>query len=397
MNYRNKWAEVEDIDPREKLKEFVVKNIIPGRIEEVTSDPSGHVAEGKLVMYVHTTNPYEVLENCFVAFDLQNLAVHNLGIDPNLNLQGRELVSAMLDKLGFKTEVKPIGLSQIRKDLQSSLNRAESNAQLSSDDISGICSGMSRTLEALLDTLFLFYSYTLLPDASEEAPAIQRLCEQYQKKQMKSLGHYLVFLINLMELVQKDPDLTAYCLKHFQRKVPLNKNQIAELRMFAVYRNLLAGHHPTSKSWEMNKRNAEMRLDEMDSCTRAKWEDSWHNISGSQLDFPKQDMLRRVASFFNEFLNSLEEGIYPKVIVMLTYTVDNYGTRQITVVDDTDETIFLTDCEFEPFTELYYHSRTNPVGIEPILVSKEKLKDWGTSLKKIPKTKRRNKNAKIRI
>lgn len=381
MNYRNKWAEVEDIDPHEKLKEFVVKNITLERIEEVTSDPSGHVAEGKLVMYVRTTNPYEVLENCFVAFDLQNLAVHNLGIDPNLNLQGRELVSAMLDKLGFKTEVKPIGLPQIRKNLQSSLNRAESNAQLSSDDISGICSGMSRTLEALLDTLFLFYSYTLLPDASEEAPAIQRLCEQYKKKQMKSLGHYLVFLINLMELVQKDPDLTAYCLKHFQRKVPLNKNQIAELRMFAVYRNLLAGHHPTSGSWERNNRNAEMRLGEMDSYTRAKWEISWHSIDNSQPDFPRQDMLRRIASFFNEFLDSLEERIYPKVIVMLTYTVDDYGIRLITVVDDTDKIIFLTDCEFEPFTELYYHSRTNPIGIDPILVSKEKLKNWGTRSK----------------
>ena len=378
MNYRNEWAETEDIDPREKLKDFVFKNTTYERIEEGTSDSSGHAAEDKLVEYVHTTNPYDVLENCFVAYELHNLSVHELSIDPNLNLQGRELVSAMLDKLGFKMEVKPTGLSQIREGLQSSLNRAESNTHLSSDDISGICSGMSRALEELLGTLFLFYSHILLPDASEKASAIQHLCEQYRKKQMKSLGHYLVFLKKLMEFVQEDSDLTTYCLKHFQREVPLNKNQIAELRIFAVYRNLLMGHHPTSGSWERNKRNAEMRLDEMDPHTRAKWEDNWHSTSRSQPDFSRRDMLRRTASFFNEFLNSLAEGIYPKVIVMRTYTVDDYGTRQISVVDDTDETIFLTDCEFEPFTELYCHSRTNPIGIEPILVPKEELDDWGT-------------------
>ena len=378
MNYRNNWAETEDIDPSEKLKDFVLTNITSERIEEVTSDLSAHAAEDKLVEYVHTTNPYDVLENCFVAYDLQNLAVGKLGVDPNLNLQGRELVSAMLDKLGFKTEVNPIGLSQIRENIQLSLNRAESSTQLSLDDISGLCSGMARTLEALLETLFLFYTYVLLPDASEEAPAIQSLCGQYRKKQAKSLGHYLVFLKNLMELVQKDPDLTAYCLKHFQREVPLNRNQIAELRMFTVYRNLLTGHHPTGSSWEMNKGNAEMRLDEMDSYTRAKWEGSWNSTRDSQPDFPRRDMLRRIASFFNEFLNSLEDGIYPKVVVMRTYTVDDYGIRQIAVVDDTDETIFLTDCEFEPFTEIYCHSRTNPIGIEPVLVSKEELDDWGT-------------------
>ena len=378
MNYRNEWAETENIDPREKLKEFVVDNITDVKSEEVTSDLSGHAAEDKLAEYVLTTNPYDVLENCFVAYHLQNLSVHELKIDPNLNLQGRELVGAMLDKLGFKMEVRPIGLSQIRKDFRSSLNRAENNAQLSLDDIAGICSRMSRILEKLLDTLFLFYSYTLLPDASKKASTIQRLCKRYRKQRTKSLGHYLVHLKHLMDLVQEDSDLTAYCLKHFQRELPLNKNQIAELRMFAVYRNLLAGHHITDESWKTNERNAKMRLDEMDAYTRAKWEDSWRSISGSQPDFPIQDMLRRIASFFNEFLDSLEKGIYPKVIVMRTYTVDDYGTRQITVVDDTDETIFLTDCEFEPFTELYCHSRTNPIGIEPILVSKEVLGNWAT-------------------
>ena len=90
-------------------------------------------------------------------------------------------------------------------------------------------------------------------------------------------------------------------------------------------------------------------------------------------------MIQRMVDFFQEFLDSLSEGqIYPKVIVMRAHTTDDYGTRQITAVDDADKTIFLTDCDFEPFTELYYHSRTNPTGIEPILVSKEELEDWAT-------------------
>lgn len=360
-------------DPRIELEEFVIGNIACIRQDffiQVASDLHANDDEDKLREYVRIKNPYDILENCFVAFEQQNLAVRVLGIDQNLNLQGRELVSAMLDKLGFKAEVKPRGLSQIREDLQSSLNLAEGSTQLSQDDVSGRCSGMARVLEGLLKTLFLFYSYTLLPDATEAAPTIQNLCKAYRKKQMKSLGDYLVFLKDLMDSVREDPTLVVYCRKNFQREVPLNQNHIAELRMFTVYRNLIIGHHTTGGSWEVNKKNAERRLKEMDSCTREKWEDSWGRVVDSELDFPRREMLRRMAVFFKEFLNSLDEGIYPKVIVMRTYTVDDYNTRRIAAVDDADETRFLTDCEFEPFVEFYYHSRTNPEGIDRSLCQK---------------------------
>ena len=381
MNYRNEWAEAKDVDPRKKLQELLRSNMEPESIGKVTHDLRGYDVNDKLEEYVKTTNPYDILENCFVAYDLQRLAVEKLEIDANLNLEGRKLVSAMLDKLGFKTEVKPMGLSQIREDVQSSLNRAESNVQLSLDDISGILSGMARTLEKLLRTLFLFYSHTLLPFADEKASDIQRQCQQYRKKRAKSLGHYLVFLRNLMDYVQGDADLIDYCRKNFQSKTPMNQNHIAELRMFAVYRNLITSHDPDAASWEMNKQNAERRLQEMDAHIREKWEDSWHHViesQKSQSDFPRREMLSRAVVFFKEFFNSLAGGIYPKVIVMRTSTVDDYGIRQIAADDGSDETIFLTDCDFEPFTELYCHSRTNPIGIEPILVSKKVLKDWAT-------------------
>ena len=63
---------------------------------------------------------------------------------------------------------------------------------------------------------------------------------------------------------------------------------------------------------------------------------------------------------------------------MRSQTIDDYDTYQITAVDDSDKTIFLTDCEFEPFVEFYYHSRTNPIGIEPLRLTKEELKNWST-------------------
>ena len=83
--------------------------------------------------------------------------------------------------------------------------------------------------------------------------------------------------------------------------------------------------------------------------------------------------------FFRQFLDSLSEcQIYPKVIVMRSYTVDDYGTYKITAVDDAEKTVFITGWNFEPFTEFYYHSRTNPTGIDPILVPKEDIEDWVT-------------------
>ena len=71
---------------------------------------------------------------------------------------------------------------------------------------------------------------------------------------------------------------------------------------------------------------------------------------------------------------------------MRDYEVDTYGTIKINAVtSDPNETVVLTDCGyFEPFYEFYYHSRTNPVGIDPILVLKLELDELGMPPEKNP-------------
>ena len=71
---------------------------------------------------------------------------------------------------------------------------------------------------------------------------------------------------------------------------------------------------------------------------------------------------------------------------MRSYETDEYGTIKIhaSSSDPNDtEGVHFTDYSFQSFsentfTEFYYHSRTNPTGIEPILVPTEELDDWAT-------------------
>ena len=151
--------------------------------------------------------------------------------------------------------------------------------------------------------------------------------------------------------------------------------------MFTVYRNLTL-KDSRDEYWPQNQKNAETNLlpKNMDKHPRQEWKNSWYSVINAWKmgqPFPKREMLQRMAIFFQQFLSSLfENRIYPRIIVMRSYIVDDYGTRRITAIDDAEETTFLTDCEFDPFTQFYYRSHTNPVGIDPILVPKEDLKDW---------------------
>lgn len=379
---------------REALEQFVTHNISHLRSDFFTAvapDVNANDQEDCLSAYVRTNNPYVVLEKCFASLRLALLAVDQLDIDSNLDLQGRELIDAMLEteELGFIKEVEPEGLFQIRENLESCLKRAEDEIQLEPNDVRGSCVEMAQAMEKLLDKLFLFHSYISLPNAGEKAENIEKLCQDYKKRQMKTLGSYIGFLKCLMSFVQKDEALRNYYQKNFQHEVPLDPNQIAEIRMFTKYRNLII-HSQDDLSWEKDKKRVETYLNEMNDDTRKKWEESWNNVVGvyesQQPSPPETEMIQRMVRFFREFLNLLSENqIYPKVIVMRSYTVDDYGTRQITAIDDADETVFLADEDFVPFTEFYCHSHANSFGIEPILVPKQELEKWATQTDDVPK------------
>ena len=306
----------------------------------------------------------------------------------------------MLYKLGFKKKIEPTGLSQHMVNLE----------QLQGDVIK-----MTEVVDELLRKLFLFYSYILRWNAVEDADAageeaveeenttdtakkedpidtIENLLKRYRGKDSKSLGDLYQWLKELMDLVEKNKELTSYCQIHFQREVPLNPSQIAEIGMFRTYRNLVgSGHVMDSASWERHKDRSKIDLGDMDDTTRWEWEGSWNNVLRERelrQNLPREQMRQRMAGFFKKFLGSLSENrIYPKVIVLRSYEIDEYGTVKIYAdSSDPNEGVILTDYNFSDFnsntfTEFYYHSRTNPVGIEPILVTKDELDDWGTRSK----------------
>ncbi len=396
MYYRNARAESDGRDPRKELEEFVLANkpfINRDSIRETAPNLSASDQDDWLREFVLTNNPYDVLENCF--YDLQKLAEDQLKINKNLNLEYRELVGKVLYKLGFREEVKPSGLSQIRAEIEQHL-AAKGLRQ------------MDQAMQGLLQKLFLFYTYILRWYAAEEAGAtehedtekawateeaevskkvdaiaeLEKLRQRHQTMP-QAIGQYFQLLRDLMSLVQEDRGLSNYCRSCFQREVPLNQNQIAELGMFALYRNLVSHPKPPPNIWGGEEKKAKANLKNMDDTTRREWEGSWNNVVmvyESQQHFPpEKEMIQRMVGFFREFLNSLSENqIYPKVIVMRSYTVDDYGTRQITAIDDAEKTVFLVDCDFKPFTEFYCHSRANSFGIEPILVRKQELEKWAT-------------------
>ena len=401
MNYRkdcyvNESTQEDNKDPRERLENFVIDNLAHIDRDAILKDTPNLSTDDEnnwLREFVRANDPYEVLKICFFEEALKDLAEEKHGI-PRYE---SDIVAETLYKLGFKKKIEPTGLFQHNENLE----------QIKDNVLK-----MTEAADDILRKLFLFYSYTLRWKAPYEeevnAPedggdtddtdkadtevdpihAIEKLIKQYRNQATKQLGNLYQWLKELMTLVEKNNGLTNYCQKHFQREVPLNQSQIAEIGMFRTYRNLVgSGHLPDSKSWEKHKNRAKIDLSNMDATTLDEWSTNWNYVVSqyqSNQTLPKQVMLDRMAMFFEKFLNSLSENqIYPKVIVMRDYEVDTYGTVKINAVtSDPNETVVLTDCAFfEPFNEYYYHSRTNPVGIEPILVPKEELDDWGTQEK----------------
>ena len=405
-NYINERAKEEGRDPRDELVEFVcgnVKHLRKNFFENVAPDLDANNDEQKLREYVLTNNPYEVLDKCFTSHTLGHLAIDQLDIELTSEVKARDLIGKMLEDIGFIQEVKPDGLSQIRKKLEPSLNQAAGNVQLDMNRIDGTLAEMAREMEDILIRLFLFHSQGLKKKLlkqdntdSEKLEELENLINKFNDEK-KQMGDYVKFLYLLMEMFGNN-------------ELPLKGYQIAEINLFKVYRNLTL-KNPDSHFWVTNKsfaeqgievikialENAKQTLSEQNDAhtetyleklenTYNEWNASWQAVTTAwdqKVTFPKRNMLQRMASFFLNFLNLLsEDKIYPKVIVMQYYKIDNYGTYKIYAIDDAEKKVCFTDEEFIPFVEYYYQSHTNPTGIDPILVLKEELEDKATPLKK---------------
>ena len=418
MNYRNKQAEDDNVDPRQQLEEFVF-----GYFGHITQDRRQKIIDihrlrgvderEQLKEFVHTKNPYDVLKECFSPGRLHVLADSKYQISPDSGLEDHELVGVILNKLGYRNEVKPAGLSQIRNDIDQPIKDAANVAELSITDIKGICSYMAEVMEDLLSVLLLFHIGALQTELYERQPeepanteltgksdledehkiedSLTDICKRYKKKRTLQMGHIVGFISELMDIFQNNNELKKYCQKNFRCEVPVSRNQLGQIRLFTAYRNIIT-HSRENLNWEQNKCTAETGLSTMekDSDTHAIWQKTWNSIVDAfnlNRDFPKGEMIQIMAIFMGKFLDSLSKGIYPKVIVMRSYEIDEYGSVKIHA-DSSDPNdkggISLTGYDYtyfvtNTFTELFYHSRTNPVGIEAILAPRNDLLKWATN------------------
>ena len=367
-------------DPRQELEKFVKSHLGQINLDKILKDiPNLNMNdESWMKEFVRVNNPYTILETYFFRDSLKKIAVNECYVARD----EVDVVGAILHKLGFKRKVEPTGLYQIKEKLN----------QLQEDT-----KEMTKKVDEILRTLFLFYSYLMRYKAPEEfkivnependeddedpIDVLEKLIKKYRKMPSKSLGHLYSWLKDLMKLIQKTKGFSSYCNLHFKWNVPLTPSLIAEIGMFRTYRNLVGSGHPQDhKSWNTNKSRVIGDLKDMDSHTREEWNGNWNHAVDQYEEngtLPEKAMEQRMAMFFKKFINLLSDNeIYPKVIVMREYQVDAYGTTKINAVtSDPNETIVLTDwTDFDPFSEFYYHSRTN--GIDPILVSKLDIDEW---------------------
>lgn len=149
----------------------------------------------------------------------------------------------------------------------------------------GFAAEMAVCMETLMDKLFRFHSEMLLPYAERTAADIDKLCYQYRRTRRRTLGRYVGlqndekgtrrgFLAKLMNFVQEDAALSAYCDRYFQRIVPLDECEIAAVGMFTIYRNLIV-HIWKWDEYPRILNNAQTNLLSMDDATRGEWKGSW--------------------------------------------------------------------------------------------------------------------------
>lgn len=376
--YKNKWAEENGINPRDELDRFVhgyYGKITARNKADIfkTCQISGRKDEEKIKEFVQTNNPYVVLKMCFNAGHLHDWAEKDYRIMKDEGHSDNEVIEEILSRMGFKKEVEPDGLTQIRKEYEPKLDEVRDNTELEPVIIDGFLADMARKMEELMDTLFLFHSGALrerldeveVLEDIEKYDQLNCLCNEYEKDK-KQMGDYVLYLYKLMNKFEGPEAL-------------IKPHLLGELGLFVVFRNLTL-KNPDEKFWKQNASNADKSIKFLNNPEN-EWTEIWNRVVkawNNKQDFPKYDMFQRMVAFFQDFLGVLiKEKIYPRVIVMQYHKFDKYGSHTIHAIDDAGEEASFVYETFDPFTQYYYQARTNPISIAPHLVKKDGLKDWG--------------------
>ena len=389
---------------RQELQDVVIankKHVVHENVKKLVPDLRIDEEDDWLIELVSSQNPYDVLEACFAPLRLGILAIE-IGLDPDQHdLKDRQLLSAILKEYGFTPEVTPSGITQIQQNLNNYLD-AVYNSSSTSINIADIVDMLRTTIARVLNTIFLFYTYYLTDkegmkstwieikengnnirvEQEEPSNAIKELHHDYCTT-AKTFGSYISFIRRLCLAIKNDSEVLQFHQRNFRRDTPLNLEQLSELAIFVAYRNIIEHRDDPHNTYKKNEGDVTKTLEDMSDQVRKEWQSNWNRVVNQynqDFTFPLDDMVKRMSDFVRKFLSELcvAPRVYPRVIVMRSRTIDDYGTHQISAVDDSDETIFLTDCEFKPFIEYYYHSRTNPIGIEPLHLTKEELENWST-------------------
>ena len=97
---------------RQELQDLVIANkthVARENVEELVPDLRVDEEDDWLIELVRSQNPYDVLKACFAPIRLSIIAA-KLGINPDQpNLEGRQLLSAILEEFGFTPEIIPSG------------------------------------------------------------------------------------------------------------------------------------------------------------------------------------------------------------------------------------------------------------------------------------------------
>ena len=372
--FKNELAIQDNLDPRDELKLFVKSHY--GKITQQNKQNifdtyrlSGRNDEEKIEEFIKTNYPSKVLEMCFNAGHLHDIAEIDYDISKNEGHSDNKIIEEILSKIGYKKEVKPIGLTQFRKEFEPQLEEMKDKPHLETTTIEGFLAKMAREIEKLMETLFLFHSGVLRErleelDDDENYIKLDVLCNNY-KDEKKQLGRYVIFLDKLMNIFGIN-------------EVPLGPHLLAKINFFVIFRNIIL-KNPDEKYWKQHKTNADKSIKIFNNIEN-EWTEIWNSIvyawENSQ-PFPKYDMFQKMVVFFEEFLSVLvKEKIYPRVIVMQYHKFDKYGSHTIHAIDDAGKDADFVYVFFNPFEQYYYQARTNPISISPTLVLKDNLKNW---------------------
>lgn len=135
---------------RQDLEELVIENkdsVNKENVKELLLGLSFDKEGDWLVEIVRSQSPYNVLEKCFTSTRLSTIT-NALGIDPDQpDLEGRQLLSAILEKYNFTSKVTPSGITKIQLNLNNYLDAVDHLPSSTSISIPDIVTMLKSTIQ----------------------------------------------------------------------------------------------------------------------------------------------------------------------------------------------------------------------------------------------------------